>query len=198
MISFVRGKIVSKSPTSVTIENNGIGLEILVPLSTFEVLGKADSEVQLLTYLHVREDALILFGFATVEEKELFRHLLSVSGIGPKLALGIISGSNIPQLYKNIADGNESALTRVKGLGKKTAQRLIIDLKDKAEAQIGRMSDLGIAPSKVPPNVIEEAMMAMMSLGYSRNEAERAISKVAQISDEAISVEKLVREALNG
>ncbi len=198
MISSVRGKIAVKSPTSVTIENNGIGLEILVPLSTFEVLGDVNSEVQLLTYLHVREDALILFGFATGEEKELFRHLLSVSGIGPKLALGIISGSKIPELYKNIADGNESALTRVKGLGKKTAQRMIIDLKDKAEAQVGRMGSLGIATSKVPLNVIEEAILAMMSLGYSRNEAEKAIAKVTQISDETISVEKLVREALNG
>ncbi|NOY57807.1 MAG: Holliday junction branch migration protein RuvA [Calditrichaeota bacterium] len=198
MISYVCGKIAAKAPTSITIEINGFGLEILIPLSTFEAIGEPDANVRLLTYLHVREDALILFGFATVEEKELFRNLLSVSGIGPKLALGIISGSKIPELYKNIADGNEAALTRVKGLGKKTAQRLIIDLKDKAEAQVGRMGDLGIVVSKVAPNVIEEAMLAMMSLGYSRNEAEKAISKVVRISDEGISVEKLVRDALNG
>lgn len=198
MISYVRGKITAKAPTSVTIEINGVGLEILIPLSTFETIGEPDAEAQLLTYLHVREDALVLFGFATVEEKELFRNLLSVSGIGPKLALGIISGSKIPELYKNIADGNEAALTRVKGLGKKTAQRLIIDLKDKAKAQLGRMGDLGTTVSKVAPNVIEEAILAMMSLGYSRNEAEKAISKVARISDKGVSVEKLVRDALNG
>jgi len=198
MISYVRGKITAKAPTSVTIEINGIGLEILIPLSTFEAIGEPDAEAQLLTYLHVREDALVLFGFATVEEKELFRNLLSVSGIGPKLALGIISGSKIPELYKNIADGNEAALTRVKGLGKKTAQRLIIDLKDKAKAQLGRMGDWGTTVSKVAPNVIEEAILAMMSLGYSRNEAEKAISKVARISDKGVSVEKLVRDALNG
>lgn len=198
MISYVRGKIAAKSPTSVTIENSGIGLEILVPLSTFAALGEVGSETQLLTYLHVREDALILFGFATGEEKELFRYLLSVSGIGPKLALGIISGSKIPELYKNIAEGNESALTRVKGLGKKTAQRMIIDLKEKAEAKVGRLENLGVELSKVPPSVVEEAMLAMISLGYSRNEAERAIAKVTQNSDGTLSVEKLVRDALNG
>ena len=198
MIAFIRGTLVSKSPTLAVVENNGVAFEVLIPLSTFEALGDERSEVRLLTHLHVREDALTLFGFATEDERELFRLLLSVSGIGPKLALSILSGSRIEELYRNIADGNESALLRVKGLGKKTAQRLLIDLREKAQARVGATARPEPMVARQAPQVVEEAILAMMSLGYSKDEAERTIVRASAKTGENATVEELVRAALSG
>ena len=196
MISFVRGQIVDKFPTHVIIENNGIGLEVLIPVSTFEKIGR-DKTVSLLTYLHVREDALTLFGFASPEERELFRDVLSVSGIGPKLALGILSGSTVEQIYYHIANGDELNLTKIKGLGKKTAQRLILDLKDKALDKVKNVTPRDPFMPKMNEQA-EQSILAMMSLGYSKREAENKVARAMARGGAEASVEELIRIALSG
>ena len=195
MISFVRGKLIEKSPTSVVIELNNIGVEVLIPLSTFEILVNQD-EVTLLTHLYVREDALTLYGFASAEERTLFQDLLSTSGIGPRLALGILSSCKVSDFYKYIASGDEHALVRLKGLGKKTAQRVLIDLKDKAAAKAEQIF-ISEQSTAIKSTTVEEAMLAMMSLGFSRNEAEKALARAATGMDQNCSVEDLLKAALS-
>ncbi|MBN1559061.1 Holliday junction branch migration protein RuvA [candidate division KSB1 bacterium] len=198
MIALLRGQLVDKSPTHVLIENSGIGLDVFIPLSTFEKLGECNEKVTLLTYLHVREDALTLYGFATAEERELFRELLSVSGIGPKLALTILSGSNVEKLYRYIADGDENSLIKIRGLGKKTVQRLILDLKEKAADKIKYGASRPDPLSPVFEKGAEQSVLAMMSLGYSRKEAESAVARAMKQSGAGATVEELIRSALSG
>lgn len=198
MIAFVRGALIEKHPTRVVVQMSGMGVELLVPVSTFERLPDIGQDLLLHTHLHVREDALILVGFATLEEKELFLLLLSVSGIGIKLALSILSGCKPVDLYRFIAEGQEVALTRIPGLGKKTAQRIILDLKDKAASQLSKLSVDTSAPLRMNRAVLEEAIQAMTALGYSRSEALRAIEKAGQRLGEEASIEDLLRAALQG
>jgi len=196
MISFVRGKLLNKTPTLVTVEIGGIGLDVFVPMSTSKVLPAVNETVFLLTHLYVKEDALKLFGFADEDERELFRHLISVSGVGPKLALTILSGMSIDTLYDLIASGNETALVSVPGIGKKTAQRLIVDLKDKVASKKLARQDVRIATSNIPANVADEAILALISLGYNRVTAQKAIEKAALKISDVISVEELITRAL--
>ncbi len=197
MISFITGTLYEKSPTNVIIEKNGIGIEILIPLSTFESLGSPGQVITLITYLYVKEDALILFGFTTKEEKELFLHLLSVSGIGPKLALGILSGVKIADFYGYIAGGDEDSLVRIKGLGKKTVQRIILDLRDIANKKV-KLETISVeTPVSAEKHLVDEALLALLSLGYSRTEAEKAVNKAVLQVNDVNSVEELVRIALN-
>ena len=198
MISFIRGKLYDKKPTTLVLETNGIGYEVEVPLSTFEALNDVEGEVLLLTYLHVREDGMSLFGFATEDERQTFRDLLSVSGIGPKLALSILSGSNLSELQRNIAQGDETALTRIRGLGKKTAQRLIIDLKDKFAKKVSAIPSAREQEPRISQQTIEEAVLALYSLGYSRSEGLKAVEKVLSKVPADVTVEGLVRAALKG
>jgi len=196
MLSFIRGKLVEKLPTQVVVDCNNVGMEMFIPLSTYEALGNLGEEILLITHLHVREDALTLFGFATSDERQLFRELLSVSGIGPKLALGILSGSKVMEIYRYIAEGEELALTRIPGIGKKTAQRLILDLKEKAAARLRRMPGVLLPSTKIAPDLLEEATLALMTLGYAKNEAQKVILKTAERIGQTTSVEELVRIAL--
>jgi holliday junction DNA helicase RuvA len=198
MIAFIQGVCMAKSPTRTVIQTAGVGLEALIPVSTFERLPDIGMETILHTHLHVREDALTLVGFATVEEKELFLLLLSVSGIGVKVALGILSGSKIVDLYRHIAEANEAALTRIPGLGKKTAQRIILDLKEKANTQLARLAMDTSGPAHKNRALLEEAIQAMTSLGYTRPEASRAIEKAAQQLGDNAGIENLLRQALQG
>jgi Holliday junction DNA helicase RuvA len=198
MISLLRGQLFEKSPTHVIIENSGIGLDVLIPLSTFEKLGACNETVTLLTYLHVREDALTLYGFATAEERELFKELLSVSGIGPKLALTILSGSTVENLYHFIADSDENSLTKIRGLGKKTVQRLILDLKEKAADKVKHVASRPDPLARAFDEGAQQSILAMMSLGYSRKEAEDAVSRAMKRSGADATVEELIRIALSG
>lgn len=198
MIAFVRGTLIEKHPTRAVVQMSGMGVEVLLPVSTFERLPDCGQDLQLHTYLHVREDALTLVGFATLEEKELFLLLLSVSGIGIKLALSILSGCKAVDLYRYIAEGQELALTRIPGLGKKTAQRIILDLKDKASSQLSKLSVNTSASVRTNRALLEEAIQAMTALGYSRPEAARAIEKAGQRLGEEASIEELLRAALQG
>ena len=195
MISFLQGKLVSKTPTEIVVDVHGVGFSLSIPLSTFEKLEEINYDVHILTYLHVREDIMQLYGFATEAERSLFRMLIAVSGIGPKMAQGILSGLNPTEFKEAIVSGNISALTAISGVGKKTAERLVIELRDK----LGKTDDsepMLIADSK-QMKVRAEAIFALMSLGYTRQNAEKALRAVLNESvEKEFPLEELIKRAL--
>ncbi len=196
MISSLRGTLISKTPVEVTIEIQGVGYGVSIPLSTFEALGETNSTVTLLTYLHVREDALQLYGFATEEERSIFRLLMSVTGIGPRMAQGILSGIAVPDLKSCIASGNLAALTAIPGVGRKLAERMVVELREK-------ITKLDISAPPVPGStdtqsrIRSEALLALTSLGYNRVVAEKALrSALQESSGSEVSLENLIKLAL--
>ncbi|HCV42837.1 MAG TPA: Holliday junction branch migration protein RuvA [Bacteroidetes bacterium] len=196
MIASMRGTLVVKSPTEVVIDTQGIGYSLNIPLSTFAALGTVGSTVTLLTYLHVREDVLQLFGFASDEERNIFKLLISVSGIGPRMGQTILSGIAVPDLKHHIISGNLGALTTIPGVGKKLAERLIFELRDK----IGKV-ELSGALSPAPPDeqsqIRSEALLALTSLGYSRPMAEKALlAALKDANGKDATVEQLIRASL--
>jgi Holliday junction DNA helicase RuvA len=195
MIAQITGKILHASPTAVVIDVQGIGYEVHIPLSTFERLGPVQSTATLFTHLHVREDAMLLYGFATTSEREMFRLLVSVSGIGPKIALGILSGIQSGDLQQHIARGNVVALTSVPGVGRKTAERMILELRDK----LGKISgpDVTSDGTGSQSEIRNEALTAMVSLGFSRAGAEGAIrGALHELSGREYSIQELLKIAL--
>jgi Holliday junction DNA helicase RuvA len=195
MIAQLRGRILERSATDVVVDVGGVGYAVTVSLSTLEKLPPIGGDTTLLTHMIVREDAMLLFGFGTRQERDLFRLLISVSGIGPKLAISILSGIGPVPLAGFIASNDAAALTRVPGIGRKTAERLIVELRDTI-GRIGASPGGGVADLG-PASVRAEAMLALTALGYTRAAAERAIR--AAIDDDAaaaLSVEELVRRSL--
>ena len=194
MISFLQGIIVQKNPTELVIDVNGVGYSVSIPLSTFEKLENTKGPVKILTYMHVREDIMQLYGFATEAEREIFRLLISVSGIGPKMAQGILSGLSINEFKQSILDGNIPALTSISGVGKKTAERLVIELRDK----LGKpeLQEVQNIPTSKLMKSRAEAVVALLSLGYSRPEAERAVRSVNEADGKELSVEELIKGVL--
>src|SRR5579863_31453 len=134
MIAFLRGKLLEKHPNQVIVDTGGVGYDVTIPISTFSALPNSGAEIQLRIYTHVREDALALFGFHTVEEKAIFERLISVSGIGPSLAIKVLSGMATADLIASIRNGHVEQLVRIPGVGKKTAERIVLELKDKVES----------------------------------------------------------------
>jgi Holliday junction DNA helicase RuvA len=193
MIAKISGFLLEKSPTRVLIEVSGIGYEIHIPLSTFDKLGAIGEKTSLFTHLHVREDAQQLFGFATATEKQLFQHLLAVTGIGPKVAQGILSGCSVETFCRYIAQNEIAALTSIPGIGKKTAERLVLELRDR----LARWLPDGAADTaKSKTSAIqEETIMALVSLGYNRLAAEKAVEQVTREAGE-LPVEELIKRAL--
>ena len=196
MIARLSGTLASKSPTEIVVDVGGVSFAVSIPLSTFEHLGEAGNPVAVFTHLHVREDALQLYGFYTEGERELFRMLIGVSGIGPKMAQGILSGITASELKNHILTGNAGALTAIPGVGRKTADRLVVELRD-------RLSRAGAGGPGLPAfpgdgaGVLGEALLALTSLGYSRAAAEKAIRGAVQESRGAdASVESLIKAAL--
>lgn len=197
MYSFLAGILAEKSPTAVTIDVNGIGFQLLIPLSTSQKLPSAGEKVKLLTHHVVREDAQLLFGFLSEEERSLFKLLLGVSGIGPKSALTVLSGLGIRELKKAIVAGSVPALTAIPGIGRKTAERLIIELREKVVIE-GRLDSDGLpaVPSKHEA-LVQDSLRALVSLGYSKQNAKVAIQKVlAQRGNARLNAESLIRESL--
>lgn len=196
MIASIKGTLVLKSPTEVIIETQGVGYSVNIPLSTFAVLGNVGSTVTLLTYLHVREDVLQLFGFASDEERNIFKLLISVSGIGPRMGQTILSGITVPDLKHHIVSGNLGALTTIPGVGKKLAERLIFELRDK----IGKVELSGAIPpssSNEQSQIRSEALLALTSLGYSRPLAEKALlAALKDANGKDASVEQLIKASL--
>ncbi|HDL17463.1 MAG TPA: Holliday junction branch migration protein RuvA [Bacteroidetes bacterium] len=192
MIAQVRGIVAEKSPTRVVLDVSGVGYEINIPVSTYEKLPNVGGEIRLLTHLHVREDAMQLFGFSNDKEKKLFQLLIAVSGIGPRLALGVLSGISVEDFSLAVRNENSAMLTRIPGVGKKTAQRLVIELKDK----IGKGLDVSPAREIGSVNILEEAVLALVSLGYRQTEAQKIVEKVAGEEESLPSIEVLIKKAL--
>ena len=192
MIAELSGTLLRRSPAGVVVDVGGIGFTMLVPLSTFRELGEEGSDVHLFTYLHVREDALDLYGFNTEAERSIFRALISVSGIGPKLALAVLSGLSPEVFHRAVIEEDMGLLTSVSGIGKKTAQRMIVELKERLSGL-----DVSSVPAPLPP--IEDtgdAELALMSLGMNRNSAREAVLRVQNEAGCDLSLEELVRRAL--
>ena len=193
MIARLKGQVWEKLPPNiVVIDANGVGYEVEVPISTFSVLPSVKGEASLYIQQIVREDANLLYGFQTLEEKEAFRILIKVSGIGPKSAIVILSGLSVSEMYDVIANEDVTKLTRVPGIGKKTAERLIVELKDKIKA-ISLISSGDLLDMKPVHNPINDAILALTTLGYKANDAEKMIKK---ISTPDMAVDELIKVAL--
>jgi holliday junction DNA helicase RuvA len=181
MIGHLRGIVLEKHPNEVIIEAAGVGYEVQIPISTYTSLPQAGSAVALRIYTHVREDALSLFGFATPEEKALFERLISVSGIGPSLAVKVLSGLATPDLIAAIRNGDVAQLVRIPGVGKKTAERIVLELREKIIAIEGPGKQLASADFAPGLNTLErDVLSALQNLGCARPDAEEAIRKVKQ------------------
>lgn len=195
MISYLKGSLTKKSPTEIIVDVVGVGYSINISLSTYELLPELNGDIQILTHHHIREDAQVLYGFMTDNEREMFRLLISVSGIGPKMAQTILSGIRPDELARTITVGAISSLTAVPGVGKKTAERLILELKDKVIKMDG--SEKIIDMPNTGASVRSEALTALLSLGFNREKAEHAIRGVLNdVNSNTISVEELIKRAL--
>ena len=191
MIAQLRGQILRKGPQEVVVDVAGVGYRVAIPVSTFYRLGEPGAEVELRTYTHVREDTLALYGFLTGAEQELFERLISVSGVGPRLAVNILSGIEVPDLVAALRTSDVSRLTRVPGVGKKTAERLIVELKDKMPPAVAEETPM--APAAARPK--EDLLSALVNLGYSRGEVERGVDRALR-EDGSGRFEDLLRRAL--
>lgn len=197
MYYFLTGKVAEKTPTAAILEVNGIGYEVRVSLSTFSSLPNLGETVKLFTHFVVREDAQLLYGFATEEEREAFRLLISVSGIGPKLAITLLSGVTLPELRRAIQEKNIPVLTAISGIGQKTAERVIIELKDKiGKSDIPAGKEI-VHDSSISDQTIEDSVLALVSLGYTKPKAKEAVQKTLKaMLGKKPSVEEIIRTAL--
>jgi holliday junction DNA helicase RuvA len=201
MIAHLSGTLLSKQATSVILDVAGVGYEVTIPLSTFYDLEDAGSNVQLRIYTHVREDALQLYGFKTARERELFLRLISVSGIGPKLGITLLSGMSADEMIASIRTNNLARLTLIPGIGRKTAERLVIELRDKVaslsspelEEELGATAG---APAPASEDAMRsDALSALLNLGYQRGSAEKAITSAMSDGGD-LSVESILRSSL--
>ncbi len=190
MIAQIRGRLLRKQPQEAVVDVSGVGYRVTIPLSTFYRIGEPGAEVTLLTHTHVREDALALFGFLTAVEQTLFERLIGVSGVGPKLAVSILSGIEAPELAQALRSSDLARLTRIPGVGKKTAERLVLELKDKMQ-DVSAEAEAEAAPGGAADDIVS----ALLHLGYSRPEAERAAERAMREHGES-RFEDLLRFAL--
>ena len=194
MIGRISGRLVERHPPQVVVDVNGVGYEIDVPMSTFYNLPAVGGEVTLHTHLVVREDAHLLYGFSRESQRQLFRSLLKVNGVGPRVALAVLSGLSEPELLACLAHEDIARLTKVPGIGRKTAERLVMELRDKVD--LHPVPAAGAArPVPVPADPAQEAVSALIALGYRPAEASRAVSAVPQ---DGAKSEDLIRQALRG
>lgn len=192
MIAQVRGRLLRKGPQEAVVDVGGIGYRVTIPLSTFYRIGEPGAEVTLLTHTHVREDVLALFGFLTAAEQALFERLIAVSGVGPRLAISILSGIEAPDLVAALRSSDVPRLTRIPGVGRKTAERLVVELKDKMQGLVAAEEP---APSGPAATAKEDVVSALLHLGYSRPEAERGVERALKDGGEG-RFEDLLRRTL--
>lgn len=195
MIAHLSGKLLSKQPNQVIVDVNGVGYEVHVPLSTFYELGEIGGPVQLRIYTHVREDTIALFGFKSAKEKLMFEEVTSISGIGPKLGITILSGMPVDELVAAIRQSNLARLTSIPGVGKKTAERLVVELRDKL-AKLGAEPTGEQAPSAGASQSQEDVVSALVNLGYAKPAAEKAVQTAVSTSKSEPAFEDLLRTAL--
>jgi holliday junction DNA helicase RuvA len=197
MISFLQGKLIDALPTQVCVDVHGVGYEVLIPLSSFDKLPPVGQEVKLLTHLAVREDAHVLYGFMTPAERDLFRLLINtVSGIGPKIALNVLSGMSVTAFRGAVAGSDVKALSQISGVGRKTAERIVVELKDKvgaAAAWEAASAARGLSPAD---QKINDAVLALMALGFKQVEAHETVRGLAAVLGAEATVEDLVRACL--
>ena len=190
MIAHVRGHLIVKTPQYAVVDVNGVGYKVFIPLSTFTKLPHEKDEIMLHTYTHVREDAMLLYGFLSAEERDFFTTLLTISGVGPKMGLNLLSGSSLSDLMKIVESEDAKRLSMIPGVGKKTAARIILELKEKipmlSVAEGGIVMDHSIAA---------DALSALVNLGYPRAQAYEVVRKVRE-SKREISIESLIKESL--
>lgn len=190
MIGSLAGVLAQKSPPALRVDVGGVGYELEAPMSTFYGLPPVGQPVQLLTHLVVREDAHVLYGFGTTAERQLFRNLLKVSGVGPRIALAILSGSTAEAFAASVQAGDAATLTRIPGVGRKIAERLIVEMRDRLAATA---ADSQAAIASAPVGIAAEAYSALIALGYKANEATRLLKNAG-----GDSTEELIRSALQG
>jgi Holliday junction DNA helicase RuvA len=197
MITFLRGKLIESLPTQITVEVGGVGYELLIPLSSFDKLPARGGDILILTHLSIREDAHVLYGFMSAAERDMFRLLIhAVSGIGPKTALNILSGINISALRSAVALGDVKSLSQISGVGKKTAERIVVELRDK----IGKSAALEPSGPRAALSPEDEkfsdAVAALMALGFKQPDAHEAVRGAQALLGAQAGVEQLVRAAL--
>lgn len=196
MIGHLRGQLLQKKPNAVLVDVHGVGYEVFISLTSFYELPGEGNEVSLRIHTHVREDALILFGFHTQREKDFFIKLVSISGIGPKLAIAILSGAPVEELAQAISEGNLSRLTSIPGVGRKTAERLVLELKAQM-MQFLLPEQIGAARTGAAPSPLEEDILsALVNLGYPRASAEKALSMVLRSAECERTFEEVLRSTL--
>lgn len=197
MIAFLHGKLIEALPTQVTVDVNGVGYEVLIPLSSYDKLPQPGHDVRLLTQLIVREDAHTLYGFTSAAERELFRMLINnVSGIGPKTALNILSGMNAVTFRGAVANGDVKALSQISGVGKKTAERIVVELRDKigaAGAWEASSAQRALSPAD---QKINDAVLALLALGFKQVDAHNTVRQAQSTLGAQATVEDLVRASL--
>ena len=198
MFTYLDGTLREVWPTQVVVEVHGVGYEVLIPLSSYDRLPQPGQPVRLLTHLQVREDAHILFGFASSEERDLFRLLVTrVSGVGPKLALAVLSGMDVMRFKAAVVDSDTASIAKISGLGKKTAERIVLELKDKlGVAAAWEAASADKAPS-AEARAANDAVLALIALGYRQVDAAKSVREVSMKNKEA-GTEELVRLALKG
>jgi holliday junction DNA helicase RuvA len=195
MIARLQGTVAEKAPNRLIVDVQGVGYEVLVPLSTFYLVGDPGAEVTLRIHTHVREETLSLYGFATALELELFERLISISGIGPKLALAVLSGIEPPELVRAIRLQDVARLTAIPGVGKKTAERIGLELKDRLPAAVQAAVPGQAVPAAPADQLREDLLSALLNLGYQRTAAEKGIDRALQAVPEA-GFEQALRDSL--
>ena len=197
MITFLQGLLSESLPTQIVVDVGGVGYQVFIPLSSYDRLPAVGSPVKVLTHLQVREDAHILYGFMSLPERDLFRLLVNnVSGIGPKIALSVLSGMSVNNFKNAVVTNDISALSKIRGVGKKTAERMVLELRDK----LGVAATWEAASSEHAPGpeetAISDAVLALISLGYKQVDAHKAVKQIYKTGGEIPKAEDLVRQAL--
>ena len=195
MIAHLKGKLTYKSPIEIAINVNGVGYQVFVPLSTFYALPELEEDIFLDIHTHMREESLKLFGFYTTDEKKIFEKLIAINKVGPKLALTILSGMSPTELFTTIDSNDIEKLSTIPGIGRKTAERLILEMRDK----MGGISiDSEIKKNSIPQNgLFEDALSALVNLGYKKNQAEQTLKKVYTEGETGESIEDIIKKSLN-
>ena len=197
MITFLHGRLIEALPTQVTVDVHGVGYELLIPLSSYDKLPTIGQEITILTHLAVREDAHVLYGFMTTQERDMFRLLINtVSGIGPKIALNILSGMNVTALRGAVAQADIKSLSKISGVGRKTAERIVVELKDKigpAGAWEAISAQRGLSGEDQKVN---DAVLALIALGFKQVEAHESVRAALAMLGDKVTVEDLVRACL--
>ncbi|HHD82481.1 Holliday junction branch migration protein RuvA [candidate division WOR-3 bacterium] len=188
MIERISGILTDKDPLSCLIDVNGIGYRINIPVSVSSILPEINSHVSLYTVMIIRQEKIELFGFGTNEERNMFLDLISISGIGPRTALSILSGFSPKEIYDNVTKGDISSFIRIKGIGKKTGERLFVELKNKLNVDV-------TIPDRVNESKFNDAARALMQLGYKRNDAEKKVGKILK-RDSNLTIEEIIKLAL--